>query len=495
MKKFIASSVTAATVLFGQSAIAGDSASDLQQQLQQMQEQLKQQQEQINQLEGKAGQEFVTRDEARRLIQNEMTVMVDERVEQGMAQMRDSSPILTLGPNIDGLDIRGDLTFRWVRVERDTDTSTGFSNVGTAANPNYVGTGANNSDDRSEDSFGVRLSLGGVWKSEGWEIGIGLTLNATNDSNSLTNNSASSTNVFNTYGESGVFGSDNIDLDYAYAKHTWGDLSLTIGQQHNPFRSTWILWDDDIRPIGVTAQYVYQDFFFTVGGYDVRHYGRDEGEGYLIAGQAGVDTSYDQLDVVAAVAWYYFNEQATDSNTTAASPVLGPTSAGLGNDSQFNLLDLYLNLTYNFQDEVTLGLYGEYVHNFGAEGESGNSQVGMLAGGEDPEDNNQAWIVGGNIGWRGVTVDYGYAHIESDAVPASINDDEFGSSLGNLSTGTNHQGVNVEGHKLSVSYAVSENITVTGTAFWAETLETAFNGSAVAEGDESRYQLDVKYIF
>ena len=492
MKKFIASSVTAATVLFGQCAFADDSVSDLQQQLQQMQDQLKQQQEQIDQLEGKTGQEFVTRDEARRLIENEMTVMVDQRVEQGMAQMRDSSPILTLGPNIDGLDIRGDLTFRWVRIERDGERASATNN-GTSANPNYVASGPFSSTgrDQSEDSFGVRLGIGGVWKSEGWEIGIGLTLNAAGDSS--LNSNGSSANVFNTYGENGVFGSDNIDLDYAYAKHTWGDLSLTIGQQINPFRSTWILWDGDVRPIGVTAQYGYQDFFFTVGAYDVRHFGADEGEGYLAAAQAGVDTSYDQLNVVAAVAWYYFNEQATDSNTSSGDPIES-NNTGLENDYQYNLLDLYLNLTYNFQDEVTLGLYGEYVQNFGGEGNSTNSQVGMLANGEDPDENDQAWIIGGNLTWRGVTVDYGYAHIESDAVPASINDDEFGSSLGGL-IGTNYQGVNVEGHKLSLSYAVSENITVSGTAFWTETLEDVTNGSGIYKGEENRYQLDVKYVF
>ena len=478
MKKLIASTVTAATVLFGQCAIADDSTSALQQQLQAMQDQLRANQERLNDLQGEAGQEFVTRDEARRLIENEMTVMVDQRVEQGMAQMRDSSPILTLGPNIDGLDIRGDLTFRWARVEMDQLRSSA-TNTG---NNNYQKTGDLADVNYTEDVFAVRLHLGGVWKSEGWEIGVGLKLSSTSNDNSLYNSrDIRSPDGFNVYGDTGVFGSDNIDLDYAYARHTWGDLSVTIGQQHNPFRSTWIMWDEDTRPIGVTAEYGYQDFFFTVGGYDMRHFGRDEAEGYMAVGQIGVDTSYDQLNIVAAAAWYYANEQVTDSNTSGNDPLVGPSTAGLENGSHFNLLDLYLNLTYNFQDEVTLGLYGEYVHNFGAEGDSLNSAGFDLAYGEDPEDNNQAWIIGGNVTWRNLTVDYGYAHIESDATIGAIADGEFNS--GYLFNGTN-----AEGHKLSVSYAVNENLSVTGTAFIIEDLATDVVLSSTIFGlEENRY--------
>jgi hypothetical protein len=487
MKKFIASSVTAATLLFGQAAYADD-ISDLQKQLQEMKDQLQQQQEQINQLEGQAGQQFVTRDEARRLIQNEMTVMVDERIEQGMAQMRDSSPILTLGPNIDGLDIRGDLTFRFVRVETDAD----YVDADPGPDGPVVGNGGTGTLDNSEDAFGVRLSLGGVWSSEGWEIGVGFTLN----SNGGSSFDGVNGNVFNTYGDTGVFGSDNIDLDYAYAAHTWGNLTLTVGQQINPFHSSWILWDGDIRPIGVTGEYVYQDFFLTGGVYDVNHYGVDEAEGYLFAAQTGINTTYDQLDIVAAVAWYHFNQQVTDSND-GADPIEG-FFTGLEEDYQYNLLDLYVDLSYNFQDEFTIGLTGQYVHNFGAEGSYTNSQIGSLSPSEEPEDNNVAWLIGGSLTWRAWTASYAYAHIEADALPGTLSDDEFGSSL---SVGYNS--VNTEGHRIGLSYAVNENITITGTAFLVESIED-FNSGLNDFGDGSgtyrdeegrRYQIDVMYIF
>jgi hypothetical protein len=126
-------------------SISNIADSDVDARLRQLEQVIEQQQRQIGEMQSAmSGQQYLTQDEARRLIQNEMTVMVDERVEQGMAQMRDSSPILTLGTNIDGLDIRGDLRIRFERRELEkTD------------------------DESTEDRWRVRLRLGGVWKSEG----------------------------------------------------------------------------------------------------------------------------------------------------------------------------------------------------------------------------------------------------------------------------------------------------------------------------------------
>jgi hypothetical protein len=380
------------------------------------------------------------------------------------------------------------LTFRFVRVQRDADYID--ADPGPDGPEPDTGTGDLNN---SEDAFAVRLSLGAIWSSEGWKIGVGFTLASEGDALFDGVNG----NVFDTYSQSAApFGSDNVWLDYAFASHTWGNFTLTVGQHINPYRSSWILWDGDLRPIGVSAEYVYQDFFLTGGVYDVRHFGADEAEGYMFAIQGGIDTSYDQLDIVAAVAWYYMNEQVTDSND-GADPIEG-FFAGLENDYQFNLLDLYLDLTYNFQDEFTIGLTGQYVHNFGAEGPYTNSQIGSMLPGEEPEDNNVAWLIGGSLGWRAWTLSYAYAHIEADSVPGTFSDDEFGSAL---SVGYNS--VNTEGHRVSLAYAVNENITITGTAYFVETIED-FNSGLNDFGDGSgtyrdeegqRYQVDVMYIF
>jgi hypothetical protein len=336
-----------------------------------------------------------------------------------LAQTKDVKPLISLGKGIEQLKLTGDLRTRFEYDERD-----------------------NNGTEQNRSRFRPRLRLGAIWQgTENWELGVGL---ATGDER------ATSTN--DTWGDTNAFKTGEIRLDYAYAKHRWDDLSLTIGQQKNPFVGTWVIWDSDVRPTGATLQYQPEGWFATVGGYDVRHYGRDEGNAMLGAVQAGLDGKQGAFGYKAAVAWYYYNHATVDPNSTGRQP----SPAIADEDYTFNLGSVYAEAAYK-TDNWKGTLFGEYTRNFSAEGAT--SQVG---GGVDPEDNDTAWIAGASVGYRKLTIGYAYAHIEADSVYGQVNDSTFGGPIGTT---------DVKGHKVGLGYALTSNLNLGATAYFTDPLE------------------------
>lgn len=423
MKKFLFMSMTAAALTAGP-VFAADSSSDSAA----LQAKIEAMQKQIDALSAKVGgQDFITRDEANRLIANEINASVDTKVEAGLAQMKDSSPILSLGKGIDNLTITGDVRTRWEGTRY---------NFTSAA-------GVDSSSNRSR--FRAQLHLGGIWKAEGWEVGVGFVGGASNDPRSNNRDFSSGTAAESTFSKSGLW------LDYAYAKHTWGDLSLTVGQQKNPYISTWIMWDADVRPAGVTLQYSYEGAFVTAGVYDVQEPGYMQSRtGYLGAGQIGYKYTQDNLELLGAIALYSMNHNGTDT----ASGVAAANKYGY----RFNLGDAYGHIKYKF-DPVTATLYGEMVKNFGANTIAGGGQGGVSA---NPSSDNTAWILGAKAQYEAWTANYGYAHIESDAVNGAVNDSDFAAAAGKAVA------ANIKGHKVELTYNVTKNLALSGRVWFVK---------------------------
>lgn len=139
---------------------------------------------------------------------------------------------------VDQLQIKGDLRIRY--ESRQLDMSDG--------------------DNKNQDRFRTRFRLGGIWKNkaESWELGAGLV---TGDSRATATN--------NTWGEnSNPFNTGDISLDYAYARHFWHDFIFIAGQQIDPYKNSWVMWDNDVRFAGFTAAYKPSaGFFATAGAY------------------------------------------------------------------------------------------------------------------------------------------------------------------------------------------------------------------------------------
>lgn len=326
----------------------------------------------------------------------------------------DKSGNISLAKCIEGLDIRGDLRIRY--ENRDLDDS--------------------NEDDSDEDDSGenpsslermqTRFRLGFVWKppSGAWEIGAGLATGGP---------VATSTN--DTWSEEEIFETGDIRLDYAYARHVSKPFELIAGQQKNPFETSWLPWDTDVRPAGFTLMFEQEPFFVTAGAYDVLQF--EEDFGILYAAQLGIKAKMQGAEITCAAAYYDFNDEFEDG--TRPNP-----------DYEYNIVDLYAQADIAVGD-LTIGPYAQVFKNLGAGG-----SVSAMDADLDPSDEDLGWIAGVVAGFMKFEVDYAYVWLAADSFVGGLTDATFGSGIGPT---------DVKGHRIMVSYAFTECISV-GTNFY-----------------------------
>ena len=359
---------------------------------------------------------------------------VDEAIEKrGLAQVSDR-PGISLGKNIDGLKIKGDLRVRYQHQNADR------------------GAGG---DEETRKRWRHRLRLGGVWtnSSDNWEIGVGVASGGSD---------GRSTNQTWEDGGDG-FTSGDLRIDYAYAKHDFESMSLTLGQQKNPFETSWILWDGDLRPQGFTAKFDQDNLFATVGGYNIDHLGWDESNAMFYAAQVG----FEWENALLAVAYYGYNDITADE------------VGGVADESySFNIADLYGHIGSDLGD-AKLKLFGQLCSNLGADGDV--SQRGDMPAGYDPSDGDMAWALGIEAKVRDLKISYAYASIEADSMPAWLNDSDFGDGVADT---------DLKGHKIGVGYSLSKNLSLGATALLFD------RDQADVNNDKGKvYQFDVKYKF
>jgi len=427
MKNFFKIAAAAAVVAPFSGAIAADNA-DVMAKLQQLEAIVQQQQAEITALRGDTTQ---NRALVADLVQEEIDAALDARIEEGLAAIKDSSS-LSLGAGIDGLALTGEVRFRYEQNDGGGAATDG-------------------------DNYGVRLRLGGIWtnKSDDTEIGVGVTVGAGGNS---------AENVYN----GSANGNDNLWVDYAYAKHNMDAFSITVGQQINPFVTTDLLWDEDVRPVGITAGFEDAGFFATAGVILLTD-NADEGfnpstdaEATITAGQVGFKSDGEDANYTLALGYYH-------GNSETGNDVLGGV-AGSANDYDVQILDLVGSFNTTAGD-IGLGIHGHYAVNFGADG---TGQAGMA----NADDEDQAYSIGITAGLEKLSAAYTYKHIENDAAIRGLNDNDFGRNTGST---------NVEGHEIGVGYAISDNIDLGLNVFLYEQI----NGNL----DGELYQLDLSYQF
>ncbi|MDA3971000.1 MAG: putative porin [Desulfobulbaceae bacterium] len=348
---------------------------------------------------------------------------------------------------IDQLKIKGDLRLRYEHRDRSRNGKT----------------------DDNKNRLRSRVRIGGVWqnKVENFEVGVGLASGGSD---------ATSTNA--TWSDSKVFETSDIRLDYAYAKHTMGNFAITAGQQKNPYETSWLFWDGDVRPIGLTLQYGDKTGPFVTGGvYAVRYYGGDgdsnnetEGTGMLGAGQVGWNAKIGDMKLLAAAGLQNWESSIADE-------YYGDT---VGDDYKFMVGDIYAKLTIPAGKEK-IDLYTQIWQNFGADGNVGQ---GTLGGTLDPEAETLGYVLGAQAKIGAVKVSAAYAHVEADSMFGKIKDADFGTGL---------DSTNVEGFKLGASYGFTKNWSMGVTGQFYATLEDDGTNN---DGDEVKlYQVDMKYKF
>lgn len=395
---------------------------------------------------------------------------------------------LILGKNIDGLRLTGDLRLRYEMRDRNIDA-------------------APTAQDGDRQRFRLRFRLGGIWtnKVENWEIGAGL---ATGD-----DNGGRSTNDTWADSHNSPFDHWNIWLDYVYAKHKWmlnetTPLTLTLGQQINPLFTTMLTWDGDLRPVGVTLQYGdplgknYTGAFATLGAYEV--YWMTDGKGsndyntdnklndnvFLAAVQAGYKYVGEDNQFLAMAGFMTLNDAwrnmpATDNQWGNSND---PNNAWPAADTgyQYQIGELYGEYKTNLGG-IEVKPYAHLAYNFGASGDKTQAKNLDSAEAADYESKDQRLGIMAGIDFkRGKwSAGYAYSYIQADAVFGPLRDSDFGETAGLRDT-------DIQGHLLRVGYQVTEDFTVSLTAYLLSRISDVKNN----EADKAQMlQLDLSYKF
>ena len=374
------------------------------------------------------------------------------------SQEKEEAPILKLNKHISNLSIKGDLRIRYEK--RDVD-------------------------DEERDRFRQRLRLGLKWKSEdeNFEIGVGLATGG---------GDATSTN--DTYSEKFPYESGDLRVDYAYAKHTWDDIDVIVGQMKNPFVTSAIVWDSDVRPVGAVVQYNAPDlknyktegFFATAGAFDYAYSpdNDDDKESFLAAGQIGMGIKADNINSIIAASAYLYDSKATDANSDFDQSEI---------DYDFQIIDLVAKANMKLADDMKLDIFGHVAANIGTDSGDESIMNDSFTGDangvdEDADDNNMAYAIGAKLSINDFYVGAEFRHVEADAVNSWVSDSDFG-------TGTEvglDSNTNVEGFVAKVGYKFSKNVSVQLAALFYEEIEDVTSGD---NDDGTLYQLDLKYKF
>ena len=349
---------------------------------------------------------------------------------------------------IDQLTLKGDLRARYEIRDRDYKDNSGSTDV-------------------SRDRWRTRFRVGGVWdnKAENWQVGAGLA-----------SGSDDPTSTNDTWSEDKPFETGDIRLDYAYAKHKWDDFAFTIGQHENPYKSSWIFWDGDVRLAGLTAQYgAKQGIFATLGGYSAKLV-NDDNTATLVAGQAGYNGKAGEADYTLAAGYHTYSKSLINEGSATFS-----LNAVDEDKYELNIGDLYGKVSFP-AGPVKLSLYGQLWQNFGADGNIGQSQAGSSFA-QKPEDADMGWVFGADAKYGAFKLGYAYSVVEADSLFGYLSDSDFGDGLSKT---------NKKGHRVQAGYAITKNWSADVT--WLS-FERDEDYAAAKEDQIDIYQFDVSYKF
>ncbi len=333
-------------------------------------------------------------------------------------EFKEIGPVTTYRPHVEGIDLKSELEFGYLReryklAEGSSETL---------------------------DSLYTKFRIGAVWHThEGWEAGAGLVTGWAGESDLADKiderGLRAGRSRRNIWSGDWPFDSGSIGLDYAYIEHSYDTASLTVGQQYNPFRTSDVLWDQDLRPVGITGQYEFEGAFLTVGWYDLfQRELRDSPDVQMWAGQLGYDRSLDNWDFTVAVGFY------RASSGCERVPGVAP-----GNDAAYKMGtgDLFAKLGTEVKD---LRVYGEgqVWRNFRAQRASGSQARYVL----DPTSNNTGFMLGVTGEFANARLGYSYSRVEADSFAWTLVD-EF-------------TPVNEKGHRLELGYELTEHMGVSG---------------------------------
>ena len=379
------------------------------------------------------------------MVDKKVSAKVEEEVKKS-----GTSKVTLANEFIDQLTLKGDLRARFERQDKEY-----YAQANTA--------------DVARDRWRTRFRVGGVWnnKGEDWQVGAGLA-----------SGSDDPTSTNDTWSEDKPFETGDIRLDYAYAKHKLQDFSVTLGQQINPYETSWVLWDGDVRLAGLTGQYGGKEgIFATLGGYDAKLVNGDN-SAMLYMGQAGYRGKVGETKYTVAVGYHKYDQSFINDKAATSLNNIDPTQYAL------EVGDLYGKISFPVAI-AKLSLYGHIWQNFGADGDVGESQAKGFP--QKPGDADLGWVVGLEAQIDKVKLGYAYAMVEADSMYGYLGDSDFGDGLGMSKT-------NKKGHRVQAGYDFTKNWSADITWLSYEQEEAYYSTDNKVDGVDL-YQFDINYKF
>jgi len=434
MKKWILL-VAIGCLLAGHVSIAkADEVTELKKQMAEQAELLRQMQQKLDQIEAQQAQ------------QNEK---MEEQVAEEVAQAVEETQIEALPEGfkwIENVSLYGDFRYRYEYIDAEGDSS-----------------------DRHRNRIRARVGLKGKINDEmSYNVRIA---------------SGSSDPVSTNQTLDGGFSSKNLWLDRAYLQ--WEPASmegwtLLFGKMSNPFfkpGKCQLIWDDDLNPEGVAAQYTTNlnettGLFVNAGGMWVEE-SSSNADASLWGIQGGLKHAFDHGDKLTWGGSYYKYGNVKDSKTfyDVQDGFGNTTYTDLDGDEaylyDYELAELFAEYGTKLSD-TPASFYSDYVLNT----VSGVSE-------------DTGWLIGTTLGkaknpgtWG---LGYEYRDLENDAVVGVFTDSDF---IGG--------GTGGKGHKFSAAYALAKNATLAATYFMSE---RDADGDGNINDDYDRFQLDLKVKF
>ena len=265
----------------------------------------------------------------------------------------------------------------------------------------------------------------------------------------------------------------DVSLDAAYAKLAFADATFWGGKFQLPFARTDLVWDGDVNPQGIGANYAMplgggalklSGLYFLV---DQSVAGSDSS---MLGAQLGFDLPLtEDIRAELAAGWYDYalpGVAGADAGDLRSN-LIGPDGRYV---SDFDLVDVIGSLTFRGQESWPLRLTTEYVRNLGARtsGDTGYS-IELFAG-----------KTSGRGDWR---VGYGYSVAEVDAVLAAFSHD-------NTTIATNYRQ-----HAVVIDYAITKDVILDATLYHYRPYDAAFSGVNDPDDWLDRLRLNVLVSF
>ncbi len=309
-----------------------------------------------------------------------------------------------------------------------------------------------------------------------------------------------------------------IFLDTAFAR--WkaldGDLwkaSVTFGKMDNPLELSDLLFDPDYTPEGLAQQVSYRfhprhELKASAVQFVLDELGGSTRDPHLLGGQLRVKSKWnDRWSTAAGAAFLGIlhedqltSSEVPDINTGNRREVIrsgdGETFTLGAPVADFETLvfDLALTRTFEsapwFEGSFPVTVFGEYLHNFGA---------------DDARHGYQAGVRLGRTGERGTwELSWRWKHLESDAWWEELTDSDSGAyyagpfdpaSVPDVlpAPGSGYGGgTNIRGHVLRLGYSPLDRLVVRLTWFRLELIDEFASGS---DSDMSRVQVDALWNF